>query len=89
MPQSFARVKEVFEQWSMYDAVIQADYMAHAELVATLAKWASEQSESLSIVDLGCGDAWLATHAFRDANITQYRGLMFPNPPSNERTATL
>ena len=28
-----ARVKEVFEQWAMYDAVVQHDYMRHAELV--------------------------------------------------------
>jgi ubiquinone/menaquinone biosynthesis C-methylase UbiE len=75
MPNSFARVKEVFEQWSMYDAVVQADYMAHAELSATLSKWARQQTEPLRIIDLGCGNAWLATHAFRDANIAQYRGV--------------
>ena len=27
-----ARVKEVFEQWAMYDAVVRNDYMRHAEL---------------------------------------------------------
>jgi len=76
MPQpSFSRVKEVFEQWAMYDAVVQADYMAHKELVAALAKWAGRQTSQLRIVDLGCGDAWLATHAFRDANVAQYCGV--------------
>ena len=72
---SFARVKEVFEQWAMYDAVIRADYMKHAELVTALANWARDQREPLRIIDLGCGDAWLATHAFRDANIESYRGV--------------
>jgi SAM-dependent methyltransferase len=75
MPQSFSRVKEVFDQWSMYNAVVQADYMAHNELVATLADWARKQTLPLRIVDLGCGDAWLATRAFRDANVAQYRGV--------------
>jgi ubiquinone/menaquinone biosynthesis C-methylase UbiE len=75
MPQSFSNVKQVFEQWSMYDAVVQADYMHHAELVATLAGWARKQAEPLRIVDLGCGDAWLATHAFRDAEVVSYRGV--------------
>jgi len=75
MPAPFARVKETFEQWAMYDAVIQADYMNHAELVATLADWARKQAKSLQIVDLGCGDAWLATHAFRDANVEWYHGV--------------
>ncbi len=75
MPNSFARVKEVFEQWAMYEAVVQAGYMRHAELVATLADWAQKQPDPLRIVDLGCGDAWLATHAFRDANVAEYRGI--------------
>jgi ubiquinone/menaquinone biosynthesis C-methylase UbiE len=72
---SLSRVKEVFEQWSMYDAVVQADYMAHKELVAALSEWAQRQTAPLRIVDLGCGDAWLATHAFKTANVAQYRGV--------------
>lgn len=72
---SFAAVKETFEQWAMYDAVIQADYMLHNELVATLADWARKQTTPLRIIDLGCGDAWLASHAFRDANVESYHGV--------------
>jgi len=72
---SFSRVKEVFEQWAMYDAVVQADYMAHQEIVAALADWARRQISPLRIIDLGCGDAWLATHAFRDANVAEYRSV--------------
>jgi ubiquinone/menaquinone biosynthesis C-methylase UbiE len=76
MPEpSFSRVKAVFEQWAMYDAVVQANYMHHAELVAALGNWARAQTEPLRIVDLGCGDAWLATHAFRDANVASYRAV--------------
>ncbi|HEX3601488.1 MAG TPA: class I SAM-dependent methyltransferase [Lacipirellulaceae bacterium] len=75
MTQSFSRVKEVFEQWAMYDAVVQANYMHHVELVAALGDWARKQTEPLRIVDLGCGDAWLATHAFRDANVASYRAV--------------
>jgi ubiquinone/menaquinone biosynthesis C-methylase UbiE len=72
---SITRVKEVFEQWAMYDAVVQADYMRHAELVAAIAEWARKNDQLLRIVDLGCGDAWLATHAFRDAQVERYRGV--------------
>jgi ubiquinone/menaquinone biosynthesis C-methylase UbiE len=73
--QCFANVKEVFEQWAMYDAVVRADYMRHAELVTALAEWARKNSQALRIVDLGCGDAWVATHAFRDATVEQYHGV--------------
>lgn len=72
---SFSNVKQVFDQWSMYNAVVQADYMSHAELVTKLGAWARQQAEPLRIVDLGCGDAWVATTAFRDANVAQYRGV--------------
>lgn len=75
MPQSFSRVKEVFDGWAMYQAVVAANYMHHGEIVATLAAWAQHPSEPLRIVDLGCGDAWLATHAFRAANVASYRGV--------------
>lgn len=69
------RVKEVFEQWAMYDAVVRADYMCHAELEKALGEWAAAYGRPLSIVDLGCSDAWLATHAFRHANVAHYLGV--------------
>lgn len=72
---SFDRIKEVFDQWAMYNAVVEADYMAHNELVAALADWARKQTVPLRILDLGCSDAWLATRAFRDANVESYRGV--------------
>jgi ubiquinone/menaquinone biosynthesis C-methylase UbiE len=75
MPQSFARVKETFDAWAMYQAVVDADYMHHAEIVATLAAWAQKQTEPLRIIDLGCGNSWLATHAFKNANIASYHGV--------------
>jgi ubiquinone/menaquinone biosynthesis C-methylase UbiE len=75
MTGSFSRVKEVFDDAAMYRAVIDADYMHHAELVVALTDWAHEQSEPLRIVDLGCGDASLATEAFKNATVASYRGV--------------
>lgn len=70
-----ARVKEVFEQWAMYDAVVRHDYMRHAELVRALGEWAATFGRPLSIVDLGCSDAWLPTHAFRNVSVEHYLGV--------------
>lgn len=70
-----ARVKEVFEQWAMYDAVVRHDYMHHAELAQTLGNWARAFGKPLRIIDLGSSDSWLATHAFRDANVEHYLGV--------------
>jgi ubiquinone/menaquinone biosynthesis C-methylase UbiE len=72
---SITRVKEVFEQWAMYDAVVRHDYMRHKEIVAALAERVAELNQPLRIIDLGCGDAGLATSAFRNANVAHYRGV--------------
>ena len=72
---SISRVKEVFEQWAMYDAVVQNDYMCHKEIVVALAERVGELKQPLRIIDLGCGDAGLATSAFRQANVEHYLGV--------------
>ncbi|MGD9635648.1 MAG: class I SAM-dependent methyltransferase [Pirellulales bacterium] len=70
-----ARVKEVFEQWAMYDAVVRNDYMHHAELAQALGDWATAFGKPLRIVDLGSSDSWLATHALRNSNVEHYLGV--------------
>ena len=72
---SISRVKETFENWAMYEAVIRHNYMFHQELVAGLKTIAAKISGGLRIIDLGCGDAWLAAHAFCDANVESYLGI--------------
>ena len=61
---SFSQVKQTFEDWSMYETVIRHDYMRHQELASALGKIAVTIGGPISIVDLGCGDAWLASQAF-------------------------
>jgi ubiquinone/menaquinone biosynthesis C-methylase UbiE len=68
-------VKKVFEQWAMYDAVVQHNYMRHAELAHALAAWAESFGRPLRVVDLGCGDAGLATSGFRTAIVDRYLGV--------------
>jgi len=69
------RVKGVFEQWAMYDAVVRHDYMRHAELSKALSAWAAAFGRPLRIVDLGCSDASLPTNGFRAANVEHYLGV--------------
>lgn len=74
-PLDLERVKKVFDERSMYDAVVDAGYMYHARLAAWLAAWAQEQPQPLAVVDLGCGDGWLAAHAFGAADVQKYVGV--------------
>ncbi|MCC7086821.1 MAG: class I SAM-dependent methyltransferase [Pirellulales bacterium] len=66
------RIKETFENWSLYEAVIHHNYMCHSELVDELKTIAATVCDKLCVVDLGCGDSWLATRAFRDIPIERY-----------------
>ena len=68
-------VKKVFEHRSMYDAVVDGNYMHHAELFAALGAWAKRFARPLRIVDLGCGDAGLAARSFTNADVEHYVGI--------------
>ena len=70
-----ASVKAVFEQRSMYDAVVDGDYMFHSEINAALGEWARTFGRPLQIVDLGCGDARVAARGFADAEVASYVGV--------------
>lgn len=56
-------VRELFEQWELYDAIIQHDYMRHQSLSEAIA--ATCASQWSGVLDLGCGDDWLAWHTPR------------------------
>jgi ubiquinone/menaquinone biosynthesis C-methylase UbiE len=68
-------VKNVFEQWAMYDAVVRHNYMRHSELARATAAWSESFGRPLRILDLGCGDAGLATSGFQKANVERYFGV--------------
>lgn len=69
------RVKETFENWAMYEAVIKYDYMRHRDLVTGLKQIGAAMGVGLAVIDLGCGDAWLATEAFRNLPVASYLGI--------------
>ncbi|QDT75385.1 class I SAM-dependent methyltransferase [Lacipirellula limnantheis] len=88
MTAKLAAVKQVFEQRSMYDAVVTGNYMHHAELIAALAAWAKEFGRPLRIVDVGCGDASLAAKSFAVAPIEHYIGVDIAESSIEQARAT-
>jgi ubiquinone/menaquinone biosynthesis C-methylase UbiE len=72
---SISRIKETFENWEMYAAVVRHNYMLHDELIGGLKTIAAKVPGGLRMVDLGCGDSWLATSAFRDFKVDSYLGV--------------
>ena len=72
---SLDRVKQVFEQWSLYDLIIHHNYMRHTELVTCLNKFVKQTEIRREVIDLGCGDAWMAKHVFQDMVLESYLGV--------------
>ena len=76
MPQdvSISHVKETFEDWSMYEAVIRHNYMCHHELAG-----------GLKAIAAGVAGGWLARAAVADAERPSTDRSPRPTPAATGR----
>ncbi|MGJ8653907.1 MAG: class I SAM-dependent methyltransferase [Opitutaceae bacterium] len=63
-----------FSTWAIYQAVIENNYMKHKDVIAALK---TRAHDGLSILDLGCGDAYTAKEAFSNCEGVSYCGVDF------------
>ncbi|UUO07521.1 class I SAM-dependent methyltransferase [Blastopirellula sp. J2-11] len=68
-------VKALFEQWELYDAVIQHDYMQHETLATAIVEYAQQRKVTGRALDLGCGDSYLASMSLGKLPLTEYVGV--------------
>lgn len=68
-------VHEVFAEWSLYEKIIHFDYMQHQAMIAFIRKVVSECSVPLHVLDLGCGDGWMASQGLQEATLASYTGV--------------
>lgn len=61
-----------FSSWAIYQAVIKNNYMRHQEIVEALRHYSRD---NVSILDLGCGDAYSVTQAFSQNKHVTYCGI--------------
>jgi len=71
-----AAVKEFFNAWSTYNAVLDQNYMAHAEIYRDVQNLLTERysQQPLDILDLGCGSARHLAPALAGCSVKRYRG---------------
>ncbi|MCP4192843.1 MAG: class I SAM-dependent methyltransferase [Planctomycetaceae bacterium] len=86
---SLDQVKQVFEQWSLYDAIIQHNYMRHAELVDRLKQSVNDLPQPFDILDLGCGDSWISEHIFPSEMVHHYHGIDLSEAALNKADSQL
>lgn len=73
--------KEFFEGWLLYQRVIIFNYMRHREIIKLLSSWKEiHRKRALRILDLGCGDAYVARTVFDLHRPTHYCGIDLSSP---------
>ncbi len=68
--------EQFFNQWNIYQRVIKENYMSHDEISAALQRFLQTLStQPKNFLDLGCGDAYMATKILQGIALEQYWGV--------------
>lgn len=68
--------EQFFNQWNIYQRVIEKNYMVHDQISATLQRFLQTLSpQPKSFLDLGCGDAFMAIKILQGTAMEQYWGI--------------
>ena len=68
-------VQAMFEQWTLYEKVIRLNYMRHQEMILAIKNSVQKISQPLRVLDLGCGDGWMAGQGLAGGSIEDYVGI--------------
>jgi SAM-dependent methyltransferase len=70
-------VKQFFDTWSIYDEVLERNYMFHAEMFAEVRRIIAERfgKRPFSVLDLGCGSARHVAAALQETAVQRYVGF--------------
>lgn len=65
-----------FAEWACYRAIVDHDWMRHAEITASIRRrLLAGRDRPFTVLDLGCGDADPALQALRDTPVSCYTGV--------------
>jgi len=66
----------LFEDWLLFQNIVARNYLQHREIIGALRKWSKDHGRNgMRILDLGCGDAYVAQKAFKAFDDIQYYGI--------------
>ncbi len=68
--------KAFFESWRIYRDVVDGNYMAHREVIDSIAgEMHSHRDKPLDILELGCGDAYVVSELLAHYRVNHYTGI--------------
>lgn len=68
-------VQAIFERWTLYEKVIRLNYMRHQEMIRVIQQAVKQIDQPLRVLDLGCGDGWMASQGLREGSVESYLGI--------------
>ena len=69
-------IKAFFNQWNIYQKTLKFNYLVHKEISETLHQFLNTHfRNSFSLLDLGCGDAFLPAQTLKDTQVECYYGI--------------
>ncbi len=68
-------MSNLFDEWSLYSSIIANNYMRHRDLSMVIREFLAERNHTCRVVDLGCGDGWMARECLRGTRVARYVGI--------------
>jgi ubiquinone/menaquinone biosynthesis C-methylase UbiE len=65
----------MFREWDLYDRIGRSNYMRHREVSTALFEALRHRPGPLRVVDLGCGDGWMADQVLSGSHVAEYVGV--------------
>ena len=65
----------LFDEWSLYSRILLHDYMRHQAISRLLRAFLAACGGPLRVVDLGCGDGWMAYECLKNSPVSLYVGI--------------
>lgn len=65
----------IFQKWDMYSIVVRENYMRHAEMTRCVSAMMGTINGPFHVIDIGCGDAWLAATVLKSHPVQRYLGI--------------
>ncbi|BDS07750.1 hypothetical protein NT6N_27900 [Oceaniferula spumae] len=67
---------DLFEDWLLFQNIIARNYLQHREIIGVLQRWLHKRDQrGIRVLDLGCGDSYVARRSFLGNDAVQYYGI--------------
>jgi ubiquinone/menaquinone biosynthesis C-methylase UbiE len=65
----------MFDEWDLYARILANNYMRHRDISAVVREHLAGMDRSCRVLDLGCGDGWMARECLKSTQVRHYVGI--------------